>query len=343
MFKYPVSWIPENDLSSVKGFEDDFVKWGKEMKFINNDKEEMKIREMTLDKYVGYSFADYDYEKMLFFCKFGGLWSFWDDIDVEGCDDILLSEKKFSKLFTTRGKYDEKLLDEYDGAFNDPKVSMKDIENDSYPICIAWMQLCDELENKRSKEFVKRLMNEMKFWIFASLKEKNAVINYRNTKKHISFNDYMKIREYGIGMIPTSSLIENIIDYELDPDFFKHPSMKRIRYISCIIFTLTNDSFSFWMDIKNEWVNSIIAISQEKNISYEEGSKKIVDYHNKIVKEFDMIAETLDMSDDIKKYIQHLRVTLRGFAEFGLRSKRYIKDRDINVKNFGMKFSIDYY
>ncbi|CAG8572814.1 8592_t:CDS:2, partial [Scutellospora calospora] len=317
-FKYPVSWISKNDLHSVKGFENDFVRWGKEMKFINNDKEEMTIREMSLDKYV-------------------------DDLDVEGCDDILLSEKKFSKLFTTRGRYDEKLLDEYDGAFNDPKVLIKDIKDMNDPICIAWLQLCDELENERSKEFVKRLMNEMKFWIFASLKEKNAVIDYRNTKKHISFHDYMEIRKYGIGMIPTSSLIENIIDYEIDPDFFKHPSMKRICYISCIIFTLTNDSFSFWKDIENEWVNSIVAISQEKNISYEEASKKIVDYHNEIVKEFDTIVETLDVSDDIKKYIQHLRVVLRGFAEFGLRSKRYIKDRDINVKNFDNPKNKSYY
>ncbi|CAG8460094.1 3312_t:CDS:1, partial [Scutellospora calospora] len=270
------------------------------------------------------------------------LWTIWDD-EIEECNDI--SEEKFSKIFTLRGRYDEKLLEEYDGAFNDPIVLKDDIRDLKDPICISLMKLCYELEDNRSEKFIKKIMNEMKFWIFASIKENNNVVEYRNLGKYQSFKNYLMIRKYTIGIIPCLSLMENVIGYEIDSDIFNYPSLKRIRYIACVLFSLTNDAFGFWKDIKNNWVNSIIAISQENSISFEEAGKKTVRYHNELVKEFDILVDSLSQYYDfkVKKWIQSVRELIRGLAESGLRNKRYFQDRNNNDKKFNMEFSIRYY
>ncbi|RIB00656.1 hypothetical protein C2G38_1137995 [Gigaspora rosea] len=173
VFKYPTTWIPKNDKHPrAKELEDDFINWGKKLGFIKEEKGETMSREMGLDVYVGYPLADCDYKKALHFGKYAALWLFWDDFEVENYKEVIWSREMFSKYFTTRGEYDETSFYSYDGAFDDPRATLDMLNvNDVSPICLAWIELFDEMAKERSEKWVKRIANEMKFWMFSSIEE----------------------------------------------------------------------------------------------------------------------------------------------------------------------------
>src|SRR5437868_4484896 len=122
------------------------------MKIVNSEKDENFIREMNLDFYIGYPLASYDYEKAFIFCKFASLWMFWDDFEVEKYDRNS-SLRDFSKYFTRLDIYDKKMLCRYDGVFNNPRVTLQDLKYEKDPICLAWMDVFDDMKRNRSEEF----------------------------------------------------------------------------------------------------------------------------------------------------------------------------------------------
>ncbi|CAG8661605.1 14562_t:CDS:2, partial [Dentiscutata heterogama] len=343
VFEYPTTWIPKNDIHPrAKELEDDFINWGKKLGFIKEEKDETMSREMSLDVYVGYSLADCDYKKILHFGKYAALWLFWDDFEVENYKEVSWSREMLSKYFTTRGEYNESSLYSYDGAFDDPRVTLDMLNiNNASPICLAWIELFDEMAKERSEKWVKRIANEMKFWMFSSIEENKI-------SKHPTLDQYLEIRKYTIGMIPCLSYIENIINFEIDPQILEHPILKKIRDITCILVALTNDAFSFWKDIHNNRVNSINAVARMNNVGYEEAFKIITIYHNELVQEFDELVNCLpdwgqETNYAIKKWLQCTREMVRGFAEFAAKANRYAKNKIVvegNFVNFVLEFSL---
>ncbi|KAF0435294.1 terpene cyclase [Gigaspora margarita] len=349
VFKYPTTWIPKNDIHPrAKELEDSFVNWGTKLGFIKEEKGEAMSHEMGLDVYVGYPLADCDYKKILHFGKYAALWLFWDDFEVENYKEVSWSPEMVSKYFTTRGGYDELSFYSYDGAFDDPRITLDMLNvNNVSPICLAWIELFDEMAKERSEKWVKRIANEMKFWMFSSIEENKIAKIFERTGKHPTLGQYFKIRKYTIGMIPCLSYIENIINFEIDPQILKDPTLKRIRDLSCILVALTNDAFSFWKDIHNNWVNSINAVARTNHVNYEEAFKRITIFHNELVQEFDKLANCLPNWDQetnyaIKKWLQCTREMIRGFAEFAAKANRYTKNKIVTRDDFVLEFSLGY-
>jgi hypothetical protein len=265
--------------------------------------EQEKLRKFECGAYGGYSLPLADFHTGVLVTQYISLWLFWDDMQVEedlgwSVDQVVAALVGHPAL-ASPGRY-----------------------------VAAWADLGARLRRTQSAPWIVHLEAAMRQWLDNAKAETSMAKSYRNHAQMPDFDALFECRTVSIGMFPTFHLIEFAEGFELPAAVHEHPSVVSLKRLASRLVGMGNDLGGLAKDIRNGWINLVLALMARSSCSISEAFERIVAIHNHDVRAFDRLAEALPSFGSetdalVRGWVQAVRHNVYGFALWESRAERY--------------------
>lgn len=262
------------------------------------------------------------------------LWLLWDDVHVEvaGPENSVEYLRTFENVIKVLGG--QPLPEGSDGFVR------------------AWYEVAQDLRSVNgnvSPAFYRRFSTTFAEWIRAALEEKRVFRSETEIDDH-PFSLFVQQRIATIGMFSEALFLELVCGFELPEEIYNHPTFRRLVELSGLLVGLSNEIVSVAKDVASvdSWSNLVLIHQRHHNLQSEiynrctigDSFEKIVEMHDDGVYEYDRLASSKslesfvprDWQERVDTYLFTLRYSVRGFAAWHAKTKRYIStfvvDRD---------------
>lgn len=319
-FRFPRSWQSLQPRSPfAMEAQKDTIAWFDSLGLIPSEDVRKRVLSMDIAGYAGYSLPMASYEDFLVYTRFLTLWLLWDDQVVERMEGSALDEHLEQALEALEGN----LL----------PAEAKD------PYVRAWAELAQEyLRLGRDKAFLKRLSIGFRQWLDNCLLEliiAHALKQDRMGLKQYSWERFLEIRMYTIGMFPTMLLIEQSLGIDLPEYVREDPAIKRLARLAALLVACGNEVSSAPKDYRASWPNWMSFYQLLNDCSIGECYEAMAEMNRKAIQEFDEIAANLpSWGSPIDAWVQawvcSLRYCVSGFARWHAEAPRYHQHSIVN-------------
>jgi Terpene synthase family 2, C-terminal metal binding len=312
--QYPVEWFAPVRLSAyAETIGIQTIEWLGTLGLIRDDASMKHVIAMEPEHYAGYSHPMADSDHALLYCKYITLWLLWDDVVVERTScaaDVMVP------------------LDALGGSFCNP----------SDPYCVGFWQIGEGYEARgASRAWRRRFANVMREWARYATEEEAVRRASLDVLTPGRFFAALRRRSYTVGIRPNSIPLERAVGFELPAEILADMAYAELLDNAAQICCLMNDLVGMQKDVANgqEGSNMVLLYRKCFNVSLGEACAKIVEIHDRAVREFDRAAIRLlsrcpsNYVERLSVFIAQLRYMDTGFAFWHRDCARYHQGRSL--------------
>lgn len=312
-FYYPINWVVSRNPLAL-GLSEQSLLWANEMNLINAENLwiEGMIKKFDTSSFAGWLYPLAKDVRVLQIVSDYVLWWTALDDELERSLPSISDEERQLVLQSCESLLDGKksvatILKKYVRGWRDVLDRCMDIIGEEH--FSTWVQRFIELVKQSLRSII--------------LEEPAAYLQWQNMEF------YRDVRPESTGFIMYLSFMEITDRCYLPRVAASDERIRRLRNIAALIFGLFNDVLSMTKENTGKPAFNAVLIKQhETSCSLANAVAEITDWHNQLVEEFEHLSEEIARSYDenyseIHGYINGTHNLIVGFAEWGLRAKRY--------------------
>lgn len=186
--------------------------------------------------------------------------------------------------------------------------------------------LRDKFQSVSTPYWMERFIADQVSWL-EGMKEE-AAYSYKGILKYPGFDEYVSIREKISGGLILCDFLEIASGFIMPEEVFRSPFIQKLRQKITHIIAWCNDIHGVEREIqRNEVMNIVLVIKNEKKCSLEAAYDHAIRIHNDNMEEFIKLSQNIPdfgpYQPGVEDYIQNGKLLLQGQKEWHERSERY--------------------
>jgi hypothetical protein len=276
--------------------------WLEEASVITDEDGRLRFRSLSPGGYAGWPFPFADAERLETITRFLTLWIYYDDTRT-----------------AQGGAGEAGLAAVLEGAPNAPCAGD--------PCLRAFHEIARRYRGTMSERWLARHAARYLDWIRAVRCEAPVALRHQVATTLPTVEQYLRLRQMTIGVVPTLSFIEYVTERELPDEVRSLPTFQAIERLAAEIVAIPNDLFGYSQDRRMCWVNAVSCMAAETGVSTADAMALCADLHNRRVAEMVRLeASLLAQVEDrptVEEWLRKLHHLIHGFTRWHDGAPRY--------------------